>query len=967
MSKLYNRIDSIDLTSILSENEALDKLKESDEKYCRNCFNVFEGEGDLCDECKSLLKEISQIDRDTLDAVREIEDQLAIEGYTEMTELDYDGQRDLIVSVLDREFKGWGEDLFNSVVAELGLNSEALNIYPETLDITEGEKACDCKKDAKILIDDLQGKISKLKAGIEGLDKLEEISDDNKFEVDGEEYTKTSANKEIKKLESKLAKILKNRNDDLDNAFGDNELRESEEYLKPTPEMSIKEWYTALAPDDYQLDKIPSDITFQFLHDNLDKYSISSLIGEIDSDPRNTIINAMCDVFDIDDAYSVEYSDDLPPYERNVSESSEIMEVNLTQIDLALDALIEIEEVIEIEGSIDQDLMLSRVNIALDELKDPEYEEARKPLQNILDIVADERSIDQDLMLSYVKDAMDTLNRMALTESIMTTTTVDNIDQESKDKATIDKAIEIAGDKTTIDNDTFRDLRLKLANKDYDVIDRLKDYALVRGEEVIYTWLRAEDNNLKEEVNINISNGNVAIDTDNNVNVSAGETNISVDNTLNEPEVIADLPSEEPITDNPETEETLSDPQLINEIKVESDILDEPEYCYSQLPSDPKKLIMIVRGQSGYLPLDVEFDTEEKATSYMNRMNDKLGVDEKQQRAMMIGSMYGWDVPGAKVDSKELDEEEYSFDEIINRMANATDYDELYAAANLIVDPKLRNQVEELISSCEEDNDAVEVCYSIVTSDLLDSRTNEINETDEVKERSFDKAQAILPLNNSQSIGIIVSDDGSTVQYMYSDNDDVYESDIEYDEDGEAIFKDEEGNVWHLSEFMKIDEDGMQVNNIPAKVDQDEKHKRLELAKLESDGKAIYRISYLKEDDEEIVGWDLDVDNDEEAIAAMDKFSNADAIADDLLTAEFISTGIDGVSSLNYKNTNIMLSTSEDGENIITINQDNEDPIILKGEDFDTVMNQLIYWFIMNLDEPDLEDSEKDNQGEDHE
>ena len=279
MSKLYSRIDSIDLTAIISENEPLDKLKESDEKYCRNCFNAFEGEGDLCDECKSLLKEISQIDRDTLDAVREIEDQLAIEGYTDMTELDYDGQRDLIVSVLDREFKGWGEDLFNSVVAELGLNSEALNIYPETLDITEGEKACDCKKDAKILIDDLQGKISKLKAGIEGLDKLEEISDDNKFEVDGEEYTKTSANKEIKKLESKLAKILKNRNDDLDNAFGDNELRESEEYLEPTPEMSIKEWYTALAPDDYQLDKIPSDITFQFLHDNLDKYSISSLIG----------------------------------------------------------------------------------------------------------------------------------------------------------------------------------------------------------------------------------------------------------------------------------------------------------------------------------------------------------------------------------------------------------------------------------------------------------------------------------------------------------------------------------------------------------------------------------------------------------------------------------------------------------------------------------------------------------------
>lgn len=77
-------------------------------------------------------------------------------------------------------------------------------------------------------------------------------------------------------------------------------------------------------------------------------------------------------------------------------------------------------------------------------------------------------------------------------------------------------------------------------------------------------------------------------------------------------------------------------------------------------------------------------------------------------------------------------------------------------------------------------------------------------EEKEISESKFDKCQATLPLDAYHSIGIIVSDDGETVQYMYSnDEESVYESEIEYDEEGNPFFKDEDGNTWKIDEFMR--------------------------------------------------------------------------------------------------------------------------------------------------------------------
>ena len=70
-----------------------------------------------------------------------------------------------------------------------------------------------------------------------------------------------------------------------------------------------------------------------------------------------------------------------------------------------------------------------------------------------------------------------------------------------------------------------------------------------------------------------------------------------------------------------------------------------------------------------------------------------------------------------------------SFDEIIRMMENADSYIDLYDAASYIVDDDLRVDIERLIESCEDDNEPIDVAYSVVTSNLLDERVTELNES----------------------------------------------------------------------------------------------------------------------------------------------------------------------------------------------------------------------------------------------
>lgn len=82
-------------------------------------------------------------------------------------------------------------------------------------------------------------------------------------------------------------------------------------------------------------------------------------------------------------------------------------------------------------------------------------------------------------------------------------------------------------------------------------------------------------------------------------------------------------------------------------------IADElPQMCFSILPSTGE-LICIKRGESGYYPSDRNTPDRERNAEIANEANESLGVTPAQRQAMEIGSMFGWDVPGA--DPKNYD------------------------------------------------------------------------------------------------------------------------------------------------------------------------------------------------------------------------------------------------------------------------------------------------------------------------
>ncbi|MEI3579082.1 MAG: hypothetical protein V8Q30_03335 [Acutalibacteraceae bacterium] len=64
----------------------------------------------------------------------------------------------------------------------------------------------------------------------------------------------------------------------------------------------------------------------------------------------------------------------------------------------------------------------------------------------------------------------------------------------------------------------------------------------------------------------------------------------------------------------------------------------------SSLPAD---LICIRRGETGYYPSDWDTGDKEQNVELADQLNEQLGVSPIQRQAMEVGSMCGWDVPGA--------------------------------------------------------------------------------------------------------------------------------------------------------------------------------------------------------------------------------------------------------------------------------------------------------------------------------
>ena len=80
-----------------------------------------------------------------------------------------------------------------------------------------------------------------------------------------------------------------------------------------------------------------------------------------------------------------------------------------------------------------------------------------------------------------------------------------------------------------------------------------------------------------------------------------------------------------------------------------------PVQCFSTLPSSGE-LILLTRGEKGYTPCpQFSVADAEKNRQFAEESNGKNGITKAQEAAMLIGSMFGWQVPAA--DPKNYDQD----------------------------------------------------------------------------------------------------------------------------------------------------------------------------------------------------------------------------------------------------------------------------------------------------------------------
>jgi hypothetical protein len=72
-----------------------------------------------------------------------------------------------------------------------------------------------------------------------------------------------------------------------------------------------------------------------------------------------------------------------------------------------------------------------------------------------------------------------------------------------------------------------------------------------------------------------------------------------------------------------------------------------PQRCYSVIPSSGK-LIIITRGESGYVECADSQIGREANRMFSDTANQVNGITRAQEEAMVAGSMFGWDSPAAK-------------------------------------------------------------------------------------------------------------------------------------------------------------------------------------------------------------------------------------------------------------------------------------------------------------------------------
>ena len=188
------------------------------------------------------------------------------------------------------------------------------------------------------------------------------------------------------------------------------------------------------------------------------------------------------------------------------------------------------------------------------------------------------------------------------------------------------------------------------------------------------------------------------------------------------------------------------------------------------------------------------------ATSYLAKAIRRDDVDFTFDDEIKNNTVRCVISPKTKTESKDNEGSEYDY-MLLSRLKSDCDY--FLGNGNRYEKHLWAGNVDDQIAKMKELYNKLPEKPEWLTMEDIENYEKEMKQ-DKKMESKFDKSQAVLSLDNYHSMGIIVSDDGSTVQYMYSnDEDSVYESDIEYDEEGRPYFKDEEGETWYIDEFMK--------------------------------------------------------------------------------------------------------------------------------------------------------------------
>ena len=83
-------------------------------------------------------------------------------------------------------------------------------------------------------------------------------------------------------------------------------------------------------------------------------------------------------------------------------------------------------------------------------------------------------------------------------------------------------------------------------------------------------------------------------------------------------------------------------------MKTELNNLPRESYHVMEVSNE---IVKVVRGMQGYYPTFRIAETREQAQLLADQMNKDLGVTKAQAEAMFVGSLFGWNVPGANPDN----------------------------------------------------------------------------------------------------------------------------------------------------------------------------------------------------------------------------------------------------------------------------------------------------------------------------